>query len=119
EGDAMVRDNASIVRPERGAPGPWWRLTHAGFDLARRIVTMEKTPESAVAWGNDTMSGNDGVDDMYGQLGDDTMNGNEGEDARVGDLGLITNNLIDGGADGLADPGLPHLIAPSAPFFDP
>jgi len=120
EDDAMVGDNASVARPERVAgSGLWWRLTNANFDLARRIVTMEKTPEAAGAFGNDTMSGGDGNDDLYGQLGNDTMSGNEGEDAMVGDLGLITNNLIDGGADGLPDPGPQQVIAPSAPFFDP
>ncbi|MEN3272149.1 MAG: hypothetical protein V7636_910, partial [Actinomycetota bacterium] len=119
EDDAMVGDNASIARPERVAgSGLWWRLTNANFDLARRIVTMEQTPEAAGAFGSDTMSGGDGHDDMYGQLGNDTMSGNEGEDAMVGDLGLITNNLI-AADDGLADPGNPQVIAPSAPFFDP
>ena len=121
EDDAMVGDNASIARPERtgSVAGSWWRLTNANFDLARRIVTMEKTPEAVGAYGDDTMAGNDGNDDMYGQLGNDTMTGNMDEDAMVGDLGQITNNLIDGGADGLADPGAQQLIAPSAPFFDP
>jgi Ca2+-binding RTX toxin-like protein len=119
EDDAMVGDNASVARPERvSGSGLWWRLTNANFDLARRIVTMEQTPEAAGAYGNDTMNGNDGNDDLYGQLGNDTMSGNEGEDAMVGDLGLITNNLI-GADDGLADPGSQQLIAPSAPFFDP
>ncbi|MCW2965427.1 MAG: hypothetical protein JWO17_2679 [Actinomycetia bacterium] len=119
EDDAMVGDNASVARPERVAgTGLWWRLTNANFDLARRIVTMEQTPEAAGAFGNDTMSGGDGQDDVYGQLGNDTMSGNEGEDAMVGDLGLITNNLI-GADDGLADPGNQQVVAPSAPFFDP
>jgi Ca2+-binding RTX toxin-like protein len=119
EDDAMVGDNASVARPEIvSGSGLWWRLTNANFDLARRIVRMEQTPESAGAFGNDTMSGNDGHDDLYGQLGNDTMSGNEGEDAMVGDLGQITNNLI-GATDSLSDPGTPHAIAPSAPFFDP
>ena len=120
EDDVMVGDNASVARPERvSGSGLWWRLTNANFDLARRIVTMEKTPEAAGAFGNDTMSGGEAVDDMYGQLGNDNMSGNEGEDAMVGDLGQITNNLIDGGGDGLADPGAQQLIAPNSPFFDP
>jgi Ca2+-binding RTX toxin-like protein len=116
----MVGDNASVARPERvSGSGLWWRLANVNFDVARRIVTMEKTPEAAGAFGDDTMSGGEAVDDMYGQLGNDNMSGNEGEDAMVGDLGLITNNLIDGGGDGLADPGAQQLIAPNAPFFDP
>jgi len=120
EDDTMVGDNASVARPERvSGSGLWWRLANVNFDLARRSVTMEKTPEAAGAFGDDTMSGGEAVDDMYGQLGNDTMSGNEGEDAMVGDLGLITDNLIDAGADGLADPGVQHLIAPSSPFFDP
>ena len=119
EDDVLVGDNASVTRPEIvSGSGLWWRLTNANFDLARRIVTMEKTPEVAGAYGNDTMSGNDGNDDMYGQLGNDTMNGNAGEDAMVGDLGQITNNLI-GAADNLPDPGSQQVIAPNAPFFDP
>ena len=106
EDDTMVGDNASVARPERvSGSGLWWRLTNANFDLARRIVTMEKTPEAAGAFGDDTMSGGEAVDDLYGQLGNDTMSGNEGEDAMVGDLGQITNNLIDSGGDGLPDPG--------------
>ena len=108
EDDTMVGDNASVARPERvSGSGLWWRLTNANFDLARRIVTMEKTPEAAGAFGDDTMSGGEAVDDMYGQLGNDTMSGNEGEDAMVGDLGLITNNLIDAGADGDRRSGRP------------
>ena len=106
EDDVIVGDNASVARPERvSGSGLWWRLTNANFDLARRIVTMEKTPEAAGAFGNDTMSGGEAVDDLYGQLGNDNMSGNEGEDAMVGDLGQITNNLIDAGGDGLPDPG--------------
>jgi Ca2+-binding RTX toxin-like protein len=117
--DAMVGDNASIARPERVAgSGVWWQLTNANFDLARRIVTMEKTPEAAGAYGDDTMSGGAGNDDMYGQLGNDLLNGDAGEDAMLGDLGQITNNLI-GADDGLSDPGSQQQIAPNAPFFDP
>ena len=97
EDDVMVGDNASVARPERvSGSGLWWRLTNANFDLARRIVTMEKTPEAAGAFGDDTMSGGEANDDMYGQLGNDTMSGNEGEDAMVGDLGQITEQP-DGG----------------------
>jgi Ca2+-binding RTX toxin-like protein len=117
EDDVMLADNGQIIRPT-AANGVAMRLTGGGFDLAMRNTRMAQTPEAAGSYGNDWMSGGDGVDDMYGQLGNDYMEGNEGEDAMVGDLGNITNNLI-GLNDGLPDPGREQRIAPNAPFFDP
>ncbi len=98
EDDVMIGDNGQIVR-DVWMDGTWKKHTSQQpglFDLAIRIVTMDELPEQEEAFGHDFMLGNDGHDDMYGQLGDDFMDGNDGEDAMVGDLGQITNRVEDG-----------------------
>jgi len=109
EDDNMIGDNGVVERPVDGS-GIWLRHMGGVFDLAVRVVTMDQSPESAGAFGNDFMQGNDGVDDMYGQLGNDVMEGNNGEDAMVGDLGQITNNVEDGSRE--------ELIESNTPFFE-
>ncbi len=97
------------AEPDRGA----WTATN----MIRRDVVTRTTKEDAGAFGNDTIYGNGGKDDVYGLLGNDWLEGNEEEDAIVGDMGKIVPNLI-GVADGFPDPSpLDAFIAPQPPFL--
>jgi Ca2+-binding RTX toxin-like protein len=130
EDDTVVGDNAFVDRYV-GAGGVWQHITstlsgpvtsvdggqYGPYDLVRRNVTMKQTPESAGAFGSDLVLGNDGVDDLYGQLGHDWLEGGAGDDGIVADLGRIDDNLLGTAADGLTDPVLNQQIAPQQPFI--
>ena len=121
EDDTVVGDNAFADRYV-GAGGAW--VTVTGTGAGRRPVRQpepgarprgrgrrrawcaatsrrRQTTESALAFGNDYVQGNDGKDDVYGLLGNDWLEGNEGEDAIVGDMGKVVDNA-------LANPGAGH-----------
>ncbi len=143
EDDTVVGDNAFADRYV-GAGGAWVTVTSTGAgpfaqsgnpnpepareawtatSMVRRDVTTRQTTESALAFGNDYVQGNDGKDDVYGLLGNDWLEGNEGEDAIVGDMGKVVDNaLANPGAghagDELADPApLNQFIVPQQPFL--
>ena len=95
--DVILGDNGSIVRAVTG--GEWVRLpapADGGFDLVVRTVSMAQSPTEAGTFGNDTLSGDDGHDEIYGQLGSDYITGGGGDDVAVGDLGQVTTRYEDG-----------------------
>ena len=95
--DVLLGDNGTVSRPLDGA-GLWTRTVGGALALDQviRSTTMAQIGESAGAWGNDYLRGDDGHDDEYGQLGADYLEGNRGQDALVGDLGQISNRLENG-----------------------
>jgi len=108
---AMLGVSAPVTTADGGTYGP--------YDVVRRNLTSTETSESAGAFGADLVLGNDGHDDLYGQLGDDWIEGGAGEDAVVSDMGHIDDNLLGTTADGLTDPApLNQLIKPQQPFLD-
>ena len=138
--DTVVGDNAFVDRYLSGASGTWITISgpgrapdteadyrhpeEAGYGpypgQVRRDVTMQQTPESDGAYGDDLITGGTENDDLYGQRGNDWIEGNEGEDAIVGDLGKILDNLLGGAGvgDEVPDPPLDQYIKPNAPFLD-
>jgi Ca2+-binding RTX toxin-like protein len=100
EDDSIVGDNGAHTRPTDNA-GVWKKDSGGnGFDQFERTMTMSQTPEAGAAHGNDYLRGNEGHDDMFGQLGDDYMQGDAGEDAMLGDLGQVENEVVGGSGPG-------------------
>jgi Ca2+-binding RTX toxin-like protein len=138
--DTVVGDNAFVDRYLSGASGTWITISGPGRPAdpnqdfkhpeeaaygpypgqIRRDVTMQQTPESDGAYGDDLITGGTENDDLYGQRGNDWIEGNEGEDAIVGDLGKILDNLLGGPGvgDEVPDPPLDQYIRPNSPFLD-
>jgi Ca2+-binding RTX toxin-like protein len=100
EDDSVVGDNGAHTRPT-DAEGAWTKDSGGnGFNQFERTMTMSQSPEDGAAHGNDYLRGNDGNDDMFGQLGDDYMQGDADEDAMLGDLGQVENQVIGGTGPG-------------------
>jgi len=137
EDDVLLGDNGSLVRtidtvdgvkkervytdryPNGSVPAnATVSRTHdpdLGDPSTRFCTNAQTTCEVALAFGNDTLfgdNGNDGIwgqdgndtltggagdDDMYGELGEDTMYGNDGEDAMLGDRGGVVDQYLDDG----------------------
>ncbi|HYF64691.1 MAG TPA: calcium-binding protein, partial [Herpetosiphonaceae bacterium] len=108
--DVILGDNGTITRPT-DSHGLWQWIQGSGFNLVVRSTSMAMTPEHPHAYGNDSLWGGDGADDLYGQLGDDYLDGGAGEDALVGDLGQVTNRLEDGSRQQTIKPNQPFMQA--------
>ncbi len=109
EADTVLGDNGTINRPIDNA-SLWQRLTGYGYDIVVREVDVAITPETAGAFGNDYILGEDGPDELTGLLGDDYIEGNNGDDVLVGDIGLVDTMLENGFRE--------TTIATNSPFLE-
>jgi Ca2+-binding RTX toxin-like protein len=92
DSDVIIGDNGKILRD--GTP-PSPLTNRPGMTPQRAIVLYDLTGTTAPgqAYGNDFVTGDDGVDVILGQNGDDQLQGNAGDDYIEGDQG---SDLIEG-----------------------
>ncbi len=93
--DAVAGDNGRIDRA-----ATWAYQGYLGGQLLIRTVKLAGIAEHGDAYGDDTLHGNDGHDEVYGALGDDLAEGNAGDDSVLGDLGLVTTSVNGGTGPG-------------------
>jgi Ca2+-binding RTX toxin-like protein len=84
--DAVLGDNGVVSRVVT-ASGAWTYQPAPFTEVVKRVLQAPVSREAGGAFGNDTIVGGDGHDELYGELGDDTVSGNAGDDTLLGDLG--------------------------------
>ncbi|HEX8004583.1 MAG TPA: hypothetical protein VF519_18000 [Mycobacteriales bacterium] len=94
--DAVLADNGVVARTL--TLGAWTYHAPPFAEIPRRTVQAPVAKEVAGAFGNDTVSGGDGHDELHGELGDDTVDGGAGDDAVEGDLARVTVSVNGTGA---------------------
>jgi Ca2+-binding RTX toxin-like protein len=85
--DVVIGDNGKVLRAAANVPtNPV--TNRAGMDNERAIVLYDLSPANAPdAFGDDQVTGDDGVDVIIGQAGNDRLKGNAGDDYIEGDQG--------------------------------
>jgi Ca2+-binding RTX toxin-like protein len=87
DADVAIGDNGKILRADAGVPiNPI--TSRAGMTDERAIVLYDLSPANdTAAFGDDVITGDDGVDVVIGQAGRDRLKGNAGDDYVEGDQG--------------------------------
>jgi len=87
--DAVLGDNGVVARTVTTL-GAWTYHAAPFAEIPKRTVQAPTLHEVAGAYGDDTVTGAAGHDELHGELGDDTIAGDAGDDALHGDLGRFT-----------------------------
>ncbi|HEV2890755.1 MAG TPA: calcium-binding protein [Frankiaceae bacterium] len=113
--DAVLADNGVVARTLTSL-GAWTYHAAPFAQIPRRTVQAPVAKEVAGAFGDDTVNGGDGHDELHGELGNDTVNGGAGDDAVEGDLARVTVGVNGTGAgqNGKAQ----QVLTDSAKFLD-
>ncbi|MFE9201453.1 hypothetical protein [Micromonospora sp. NPDC007230] len=122
--DAVIGDNGAVLRPLPGEQptAVTVRLGADGNPFGPRIVVLlDRAAATANRYGDDRLSGGDGVDALWGQDGDDALTGDGDGDYLEGNGGAdnLRGDSALGGAGRqavtpLADPGWPGEPSPPA-----
>ncbi|MEU5721970.1 calcium-binding protein [Micromonospora sp. NPDC047738] len=122
--DAVIGDNGAVLRPLPGEQptAVTVRLGADGNPFGPRIVVLlDRAAATANRYGDDRLSGGDGVDALWGQDGDDALTGDGDGDYLEGNGGadnLRGDSALDGAGrravTPLADPGWPGQPSPPA-----
>jgi len=101
--DAVLADNGVVARTVT-LTGAWTYHAAPFATIPKRTVQAPTDHEVAGAFGNDTVRGGDGHDELHGELGNDTVEGGAGDDAVEGDLAkvLVSVNGTAAGQNGKA-----------------
>jgi Ca2+-binding RTX toxin-like protein len=96
QADVVIGDNGKVLRA--GASQPLSPITdRAGMTNKRTVVLYDLSPAAnSAAFGDDQVTGDDGVDVILGQAGNDRLKGNAGDDYVEGDQG---SDFVEGDAD--------------------
>ncbi len=87
DADVVIGDNGKVLRASAGQPlSPI--TDRAGMTNKRTIVLYDLSPATdSAAFGDDQVTGDDGVDVILGQAGNDRLKGNANDDYVEGDQG--------------------------------
>lgn len=95
--DAVLADNGVVARTLTGL-GAWTYHAAPFGTIPKRTVQAPTLHEVAGAFGDDTVEGGTGHDELHGELGNDTVNAGAGDDAVFADLGRFTVSVNGTGA---------------------
>lgn len=93
--DPLINPDTFDYELDNGAPGNSnWEDILGGGDLDFNDINVQVNLSHVLPGGNDTLSGGEGHDSLYGNGGDDLLTGGAGNDLIYGGYG---NDVLDGG----------------------